>query len=494
MMDHIMLKGTEMKKIASLLLILFLLVNVTPAFAEPAATLISDADDLNAIRLDPSGSYRLANDIDMSGVSWIPCPFQGQLDGAGHTLYNLHITVCGDEKRVARDGNLKEYETSFAGLFSVAEGAFIHDLGLRGEEISLETSANCFAAGIAGYLDHSTISGCSVEARISLLFSGIIGGTGGIAGYGCGTISDCKAQTELVFTDQNEEIHCEQFMGGVLSCGAANVDRNEVIIHGYDSCRGYVHNGGLVGMYYHCGMDPDAESVCDNSITGFIRFFEDNPDRRAYCGPAFGEYLQMPLYFHGNIDGFERQETWDYDTLLSPEMCSVPEIMSQITPPDCDSWGFTTVTCSTCGRSYAADYTPPAHTPGEWKIIREASYEEAGSEQLFCSECGVIMDERSIPPLVRSEGCSFEQNYVSLGPGETLSLKVTVYPDDAPGNELLFSSSDPSVVTVDKDGTITATGTGKATVHAVTADGFARASCEVFVQRRLVNWLMKLFA
>ena len=59
---------------------------------------------------------------------------------------------------------------------------------------------------------------------------------------------------------------------------------------------------------------------------------------------------------------------------------------------------------------------------------------------------------------------------VSLYPYETETVYAAVSPDDS-SQEVVWSSSDESVATVDEDGTITAVGVGTATVTATAADG-----------------------
>lgn len=482
-----------MKKAVSFLLVLFLLLSdCAAASAAPNATAIRDVEGLLAIREDPSGSYTLEADIDMGGISWKPVAFSGKLDGKGHTLYNLTVTSCGDEVRTARDGNLKAYDTVFAGLFSVLEDAVVKNLNLKGGRILIESSEHCFAGGITGYMDNASISGCKVETRIYLINYAVMTGIGGIAGFGCGKISDCAVDTELVFEDRNTNSRCEQFMGGVLACGAADIDNNFVSVHGYDSCSGYVHDGGLVGMYYACGMQTDANSVCDNVISGYIRFFENNPDRRAYCGPAFGEYLHMPYYFHGNTDGFSRLETWDYDTVLSPETCDSPDYAESVMQPDCSSWGFTTRTCKGCGYTIVENYTAPRHTPGVWVIVKEPTYEKAGSERICCTVCGKEIEMREIPALIASVRCSLDQHSALLATGDTLSLKAEVLPADATAGTVIWTSSDTAVARVDENGIVTATGKGRAVIRAQTEDGFAADSCEVTVTTRMFRKLLSL--
>ncbi len=482
-----------MKKALSLIIALIILIpNCAYAYAAPSATAISDAEGLLAIGNDPSGSYMLEADIDMSGISWKPVCFSGKLDGRGHTIYNLTVTSCGDEVRTTKDGNLKPYDTVFAGLFSVLEGAEVKDLRLKGESILIENFEHCYAGGIAGYMDDAAISGCYVDARITLINHAVMTGIGGIAGFGCGKVSGCITDTELIFEDRNTTSRCEQFMGGVLACGAADIERNDITVHGFDSCRGYVHDGGLVGMYFACGMRTDADSVCDNIINGFISFFEDNPDRRAYCGPAFGEHLQMPYYFHGNTDNFSRLETWDYETVLSPEKCSSPDYAVAVTPSECSAWGFTTRTCKGCGYTIVENYTPPQHSPGKWETEKKPSYEKSGSEHICCTVCGRELEKRSIPALVASGSCVLDLHSALLDTGDTLVLKAEVLPANATNCAVKWTSSDPAVASVDESGTVTALGKGKAVITAETADGFASDSCELTVRTRLFKKLLNL--
>ena len=482
-----------MKKALSFIIVLLLLVsNCTVAFAAPAATAIRDAESLLAICKDPSGSYTIEADIDLGGIDWKPIPFSGRLDGKGHTLYNLTVTSCGDDVRTTKDGNLKAYDTVFAGLFSVLEGADVRNLRLKGERILIESSEHCYVGGITGYIDNSSISGCHVDARLCLINHGVMTGIGGIAGFGCGKVSSCVTDTELIFEDRNTESRCEQFMGGVLACGAADIDGNNVTVRGYDSCLGYVHDGGLAGLYYACGMQTDANSVCDNVINGFISFFENNPDRRAYCGPAFGEHLQMPFYFHGNTDNFERRETWDYNFILSPEKCAVPDYEDNVILPGCDSWGYTARTCKGCGYSTVENYTPPRHTPGEWEILKKPTYEKSGSERLRCTECGKEIDKRSIPALIASQNCSLNLHSALVYKDDSLELKAEVSPADATAGTVIWTSSDPSVVSVDENGIVRAVGKGHAVITAETEDGFASDSCEITVRNRLFRRMLSL--
>ena len=364
---------------------------------------ISDAASLAAIADAPEEAYRLTADIDLGGADWTPIAFSGRLDGGGHTLYNLHVTNVGGDKRESRDGNLKPYDTEYAGLFSVLENAEITNLQIQGGLVEIAGRSHCFAALLAGYSDSSVIKNCSVSGRVHMQSGGINAGVAGIIGYGTGKISKCSADVELVFEDNYRDGKCEQFLGGILSSGVGDIQHCKVKIDGYVSCHGYVHNGGLVGMYYHSEGRQKKGNVRYNSVSGQISFFEDNTDRRAYCRDLIGERLTTPKLMNSNTSQFKSNETKDYSKVLSPEKCAQPDYEETVTPPGCESWGHTAHQCRGCGYAWIDTYTPPAHAPGEWVTVSDSDFEREGLQRRYCSECGELTDERAIPVKMREE-------------------------------------------------------------------------------------------
>ena len=381
-----------------------------PAFAESEQevpyTEISDAAGLASIAAAPDGNYRLTEDIDLGGANWRPVAFTGKLDGNGHTLYNLHVTEVGEEKRLSRDGNAKKYNTEFAGLFSTIENAEISDLSIRGALVEISGRSHCFAGILTGYCDNSTVRRCSVEGRVHMISEGKNVGVAGLAGYGNGIFEECDADVELVFEDRLKKGKCEQFLGGIVSCGIGSFDHCKVKINGYISCHGYVHSGGIIGMFYHCGMNYSKKEIIYCYTEGQISFFEDNKDRRAYCKPIGGEMLSPARKFSDNSDSFQRNETKDYSKVLSPEQCEQPDYEDTITPPDCTSWGYTRHQCRGCGYSWIDSYTPPCHDEGEWVTISNSDFERTGLKQLCCRRCGQVLNEETIPVKARESSIS----------------------------------------------------------------------------------------
>ncbi|MBR5437369.1 MAG: Ig domain-containing protein, partial [Clostridia bacterium] len=65
--------------------------------------------------------------------------------------------------------------------------------------------------------------------------------------------------------------------------------------------------------------------------------------------------------------------------------------------------------------------------------------------------------------------------------GEKKNLEATVLPENATDKELIYSSSDSSVVKVDKDGNVEAVGGGTAIITVTTADGSVKKGVEIHV-------------
>ena len=363
----------------------------------PETVEIWDAEGLRAMAEDPFGTYRLAADVDMSGEAWTPFVFHGSLDGGGHCVLNLTVRETGPAVKETYDGNMKEYGTCFAGFFGGMEGAQVRGLNLVNLRIGVESDLPCFVGGMAGYMEDSLIENCSVQGTLQLRAHDRMFGVGGIIGYGHGGVRDTRADVTLVCIDTDASARDEQFMGGICAAGYPDINGCDVVISGFDSDHGYVHNGGLVGMYmfYPKGTQYRG-SITDNSVTGRITFFEDNTDRRAYCSGFIGEIVNWDFENGRNKNDFVRDEVFSYDVDLVPHSCGDPVIREEVTAPGCE-FGYTAYVCGTCGYRETDHYTLKAHDC-EWTILKDADLEESGLCEGVCRICGETAQER-IPPL-----------------------------------------------------------------------------------------------
>ena len=79
-------------------------------------------------------------------------------------------------------------------------------------------------------------------------------------------------------------------------------------------------------------------------------------------------------------------------------------------------------------------------------------------------------------------GVFLDRSSVTIKEGENITLIATVKPDNAENKTVTWSSSEPSVASVDNNGKVTGIKAGKATIAAMAEDGGKTASCVVTVE------------
>ena len=395
-----------MKSLRAILILILMTVFATAlASADDAAPVeIRTPEELIAIADNPEGNYVLMNDLDLTGYDWPSFTFKGTFDGNGHTIINIHWTKVSDETQVTYDGNRKTYDTHFAGFFAILDHATVKNVRLPGVDLFVENyEGDCFLGGIAGYATESTIENCEVSGTIRLDVTGKMFGVGGIIGYGNGVIKNCKAEVTLVNIDLDAKNRDEEFLGGVCAAGYPDIDGCEIQISGFLSDHGYVHSGGLVGMYivYPKAFKRDGY-IKNNKLTGFITFFEDNTNRRAYCKESYGEVMDWYFTTAGDSNkySFKRDERKKYDVNLLPHgECKNPDFEETKVEATCQNPGYTLHTCKTCGYTEKDNYVLSAHHfPETYETITESTLTTQGVGEYTCSECGAKI-RKALPTL-----------------------------------------------------------------------------------------------
>ncbi len=490
-----------MKKITSTLLCLIMtaaivLLPETSSAADSTENYheIHDSQGLLAMAEDPDGSYILMNDIDMAGVEWKPVDFSGTLDGNGYAVINLTVSDINDTSSLSYDGNMKSYDTYYSGLFGIMTDAQIINLTLINERISIDTDEPCFVGGIAGSSVNSKVDNCQIYATLSLTTGSKMFGVGGVIGFGYGNVDNSVVDVTLVCTDTNTDERNEQFMGGVLADGYVDISGCDVTIAGFDSDHGYVHNGGMIGMYmfYPAGTEHYGY-LLNNRIEGKITFFEDNTDRRAYCKEYIGEVMNWEFNKDGNTDNFIRDERMDYSVNLYPEMCSSPEYIETVTSPSCDSFGFTTYECRDCGYTYTDNYTLKQHHIDKWEVTVNPSYTASGVETGECTVCGETQT-REVEMLLIPSQLTLNTDSLTMKKTATKQLEASVIPDNAAVYMPKWTSSDTSVATVDDTGLVTAVSNGQAVITYSLGNNEISTSCEITVKSPITWWWLVVAA
>ena len=158
-------------------------------------TEISTPAQLDNIRNDLAGNYKLAADISLATYGdWEPIgsasePFTGKIDGDGHKITGMKIRKTANLLSLFAAGDETEI---YAGFFGYVKNAEITNLALENVDII----GSGYAGAIAGYAEDSAISNCNSTGDItsssdSTSDTGSVY-AGGIAGYlSNSTISDC---------------------------------------------------------------------------------------------------------------------------------------------------------------------------------------------------------------------------------------------------------------------------------------------------------------
>lgn len=386
------------KMIALLIDLGLLLAMPLPARGEPAPVQIHTPAQLQAMAEDPASSYILMADLDMTGVSWAPVDFSGTFDGNGYAILNLTLTTPSRNTAKCYDGNTKAYEPEYYGLFGLLENAVVRDLRLVNVRCRIESDQPVIVGSLAGYSSHSLIENCHVTASLELRAHEGMFGLGGLVGYGTGSIERCTVSAALICVDTDPKTLDEQFLGGVYAAGFLDVRKCTVAVDGYVSEHGYTHNGGITGLFmrWPIGEGIDGE-ILDNHVSGRITFFENNPDRRAYCSAYAGEILGRYCTVDRNTNDFTRDEVWEYGTELRPHSCEAPQWTPETVSASCDSFGYTVFTCG-CGYRYEDSFTLNAHTVTAWETVKASTLDTEGLSRGACDLCGVVF-ERTEPLL-----------------------------------------------------------------------------------------------
>jgi hypothetical protein len=192
---------------------------------------ITTAQELNNIRNNLSGSYRLMNDIDLESNEWVPIgsgstPFSGTLDGKEFTISNLTITQTQE----------------YVGLFANNSGT-IRNLKLENVQINVSGSISSFiyagslVANNTGIIENiETISG----SLFSRARGGNIGYVGGVIGFNNGNSKLDNLTNWLTITGESM-----MGTGGVIGkASSSNINNSQ----NSGNVTGDFWVGGLLGL------------------------------------------------------------------------------------------------------------------------------------------------------------------------------------------------------------------------------------------------------
>ena len=104
-----------------------------------------------------------------------------------------------------------------------------------------------------------------------------------------------------------------------------------------------------------------------------------------------------------------------------------------------------------------------------WKCKADVLYYD-GTKKDFTFEIN-IEDGTIVGQEIKATGISINQHTVNLKRSETFQLVATIQPDNATNKTVSWSSSNPSIASISKEGIVTALTYGETTITAATEDG-----------------------
>lgn len=226
--------------------------------------IISTVEQLMNIKFELSAYYKLACDLDLTGIDWIPLgtellPFTGHFDGCGYTITGLTIN---------------NVELDYVALFGVVRNAVI-------------INVNITCVNIVGHAYVGGLIGLALGSETYIYNCSVIDGTiigvdyvGGLIGKmeGNGIIESCKTILDIQASGY--------YLGGIVGylIGTLTLSYSESIVTGYyyvgglvgyahtatiiycyfaSTVKGYYYVGGIVGGVY-------ATTVKDCHVLGWV--------------------------------------------------------------------------------------------------------------------------------------------------------------------------------------------------------------------------------
>ena len=325
-----------------------------------------------------------------------------------------------------------------------------------------------------GVRHSSAFSGCTSLSKVKL--------SNNLTIIEAGTFRDCTSLAEIVIPDSVTEIGKSAFSGCTsmksitIGSGVEGVDYSFISLcrglaninvspnnKNYSSIDGVLFNkDGTELLAYTGGNDrseytiPDGvTTVCENAFLGcYIKTLTIPVSVIEIGGSAFENCDSLKnVYYLGT------RAQWKAVVIGTENEALTRATVHCIDDPPCD------------------------HVWGEWEVVEEATYEKEGLERRACSLCD-IEETRVIPKLVRASAIELSESEKTVFVGDTFTITATVKPEDAFNRTVTWSSSDPSIVTVDENGTVTAIAKGEAIITAESADG-VKAECKVTVEKKV---------
>ncbi len=331
---------------------------------------ITDCEELNAVRLNPSYSYKLGNDIDLTNynedgsvrANWVPIKkFSGKFDGDGHTVKGMGWTYNEDNKvsdtmqmglfaytnkatiknlklnvaiswkysvKVDAEGNEKAYKLYVGALVGEAHDTRFQNCDLYGVIVINEGLMTSFG-GAVGYADSCYFE--NINSKMTLKLGALHAcNIGGIVGESdCARIKRCSYYGSITGklssdTDSNfigGVVGKEISSSGVIEKTIVNDAMFDVFSYGGNRVTAATWVGLLVGYYKGSIKDSGASGTMtgkEGLVSGIFRGVRHDVYLCGFGGKLLGRVENSYAYakkcnMGDNTDGQESRYVHAYD-------------------------------------------------------------------------------------------------------------------------------------------------------------------------------------
>ena len=448
-------------------------IAMTTSVVPQGYTVINSIADLALMRSNPRGNYILMNDIDLTnatkrggsldtGNGWVPIKnFSGTLDGNGHYIKGMHIY-----------GKAKPDESY--GFFAQVTGT-VKKLGMLDVNIDLESegedqwATENHIGGITGGLD-GKVEQCFVSGNIKFVSNNSgnsvhIDCVGGIAGteeedFGA-EIANCYSRTQIDAYKKD----------GNTITNTAGIANNVRV--------GNCYNLGTVnkGKGYAIGGRSN-EDCCNFYLMGTGKESDNNDV------PLTDTQMKNKNYY----TNFDFSTVWDidpYHNYLYPQLRNCPQVrikqLSIVKQPDQLVYNQGDK-ISLSGGEVQITYEDGFQATVSMDDSMLGTYDmmQLGTQNITISKSGASDSFSITVNEIPVSAVTISKPELVMEKGDIEDLTAAISPENATKKDVMWSSSDDSVVTVDQRGKVRAVSLGKAVVTAKSANG-VEGKCEISV-------------
>ena len=120
------------------------------------------------------------------------------------------------------------------------------------------------------------------------------------------------------------------------------------------------------------------------------------------------------------------------------------------------------------------------HEWSSWEVTKNATEEEEGTSERFCSVCGK-KERKTIAKAIPASSVSINRKSAEVPAAGSIQLSAKVLPDNTTDKTVAWYSSDPSIATVDENGLVKGKKYGTAVITAQTVND-RTAECRIQVR------------